>query len=100
MGNLSAFYIIQADEFGGIEDKMLFCSVIFFVSARETYVSRREMYVSGREMKKLTKEINFCKAVWKQKQDWAERKVVKRMIKGWIVKKQKQDSKKTKAEQY
>ena len=69
MGNLSAFYIIQADEFGGIEDKMLFCSVIFFVSARETYVSRREMYVSGREMKKLTKEINFCKAVWKQKQN-------------------------------
>ena len=86
---------------------MLFWYVIFFVSARETYVSRREMYVSGREtyvsgreMKKLTKEINFCKAVWKQKQDWAERKVVKRMIKGWIVKKQKQDSKKTKAEQY
>ena len=93
MGNLSAFYIIQADEFGGIEDKMLFWYVIFFVSARETYVS-------GREMKKLTKEMNFCKAVWKQKQDWAERKVVKRMIKGWIVKKQKQDSKKTKAEQY
>ena len=25
-------------------------------------------------MKKLTKEINFCKAVWKQKQSRAERK--------------------------
>ena len=51
-------------------------------------------------MKKLTKENNFCKAVWKQNQNRAERKVVKRIIKGWIVKKQKQDSKKTKAEQY
>ena len=58
------------------------------------------MCVSGLEMKKLTKENNFCKAVWKQKQSRAERKVVKRMIKSWIVKKQKQESKKTKAEQY
>ena len=86
---------------------MRFFFVTFFISARETYVSRREMYISGREMyisgremKKLTKENNFCKAVWKQNQNRAERKVVKRIIKGWIVKKQKQDSKKTKAEQY
>ena len=43
-------------------------------------------------MKKLTKENNFCKAVWKQNQNRAERKVVKRIIKGWIVKKQKQNS--------
>ena len=38
------------------------------------------MYVSGREMKKLTKEMNYCKAVWKQKQSRAERKDVKRII--------------------
>ena len=56
--------------------KCYYASLYFFVSARETYISRREMcvsgremYVSGREMKKLTKEINFCNAVWKQKQD-------------------------------
>ena len=50
------------------------------------------MCVSRAETKKLTKENNFCKAVWKQKQSRAERKVVKRMIKSWIVKKQKQNS--------